>query len=244
MLDQGFDAAEQFHLQNLDRNRVGKAEPVNGKLLHVEGGGTVPPKEDLAQEQKESSTCRVQLAIGGQIKMEVSADRFHLLEEEWIPDEAPCSCRLWVQGETVTEEAQAHFSMFTTHYIPEVVVLIGDRRQPSDGVCKVLILTTTSAGMCVDHSELLEAVVRGGMELDLRLLLAEGQCQEPPEVELVMRRETGRTIHFGLRDPGVTLSVGETILALVNLILLQGLSCVERTQGMLDERELPEAGVA
>ena len=74
------------------------------------------------------------------------------------------------------------------------------------------------------------------------LWLLEGQSQEAPEVELVVRGETGETAypHFCLLT--VSLLVSIQVFYFMDEPFLQGDCRIERTEGMLDERELPPTG--
>ena len=86
--------------------------------------------------------------------------------------------------------------------------------------------------------------MRRRVELDRRLGLGERQRDEPPEVELVRRREPERADDLGRRLPLVAVLVQVEELAPVGQALGERDVGVERAEGVLDERELGPPGPA
>ena len=83
--------------------------------------------------------------------------------------------------------------------------------------------------------------MRRGVEIECGLLLRQRKGQQPPEQELVVSGQSGRTVDFYVGSLAALVPVGELVFAAVNEILPQGASPVERTQRMLDEAQLGDS---
>ena len=245
-ISEGGDDALKFDALVSWSDSRGEAQHVHGQVFEVEAGSGVAPVEDLAHEQEQPASRRIERPISFEVESELTAEWFDQIEEDRIPRDTPRPRTARIQWQAVTQKSKTHFAMLGTDRVVERIACVADLGEAVERVGELLILSAAAVSVLVDQSQPPKAEVRRGVELAVglnardagRIAFGKRQGKQAPKVEFVGRGETAGAGDFDRRFLLVAVLVGVVVTRFEDEIFTKRLPGIEWAKRVLDQGQL------